>query len=583
MRQFRKNILQFLLLSFVFSSCEDVLDKYPQDKLSPLTYFKTEEEIKLFTNNFYAALPTAEALCKESADIIVINELIKEVSGQREVPDQGGSWNFGALRNINFYLENSKNCTDKAVRAKYDGLARFFRAYFYFEKVKRFGDVPWYDKVLGSTDPDLYKPRDTREYVMQRIFEDLDFAISNLPKEKQLYRVTYWTALALKSRVALFEGTFRKYHGLPEGEKYLQLCVDASEEFMKGSYTLYREGKQPYFDLFSSFDRHGEEYILARDYDQALSLSHEIQVYENSSTSGRPGLTKRIVDSYLMQDGTRFTDNPDYKSMEFKEECQNRDLRLSQTIRTPGYIQIGGKSKVAPNLAFTLTGYHLIKFTNHKDYDNIKGYNDIPLFRTPEVYLNLAEAKAELGTLTQEDLDRTIKPLRERAGMTASIDLSWANAHPDPYLTNPETGYVNVKGVNQGVILEIRRERTIELIMEGFRYWDILRWKEGKAFEKPFLGIYIPGPGVYDLDGNGKSDVCFYEGEKPSVFVSLFLKLGEDIVLTEGTRGNILCHGVHKREWREDRDYLYPIPIQERALTSGVLTQNPGWVDGLNF
>ena len=283
-----------------------------------------------------------------------------------------------------------------------------------------------------------------------------------------------------------------------------------------------------------------------------------------------------------MADGTRFTDIAGYETMTFLQETANRDPRLAQTIRTPGYKQIGGTAFVPPNLAYTNTGYHMIKFSNDKMYDGMAGYNDFPLFRYAETLLNFAEAKAELGTLTQNDLDRSIKLLRDRAGMP-NIDLAASNTNPDPYLSATATGYPRVSGVNKGIILEIRRERAIELVMEGFRYWDIMRWKEGKTFEQPFLGFYIPGPGVYDLDGDGKNDVCFYIGERTPAFVSLFMEMGKDIVFTEGDKGNIILHSQLLREWREDRDYFYPIPTQERTLTHGALAQNPGWVDGLNF
>lgn len=578
------NIISLFLILLSLGSCEDSLDLLPEDRLSVDTYFKNENEIKLYTNAFYAALPSVDDICKENYDAVVITQLDEIVSGQRVVPDKGGSWSFTALRDINFYLENSKNCKIESVRVKYDALARFFRAFFYFDKVRRFGDVPWYERTLTDSDPDLYKPRDSREFVMEKVIEDLDFAIENLPEEKNLYRITKWTALALKSRVSLFEGTFRKYHGHNNADEFLNLCVESSEELIKSGYTLYSKGQKPYFDMFSTFEKCTDEYILARDYDQSLSLAHDVQVYYNSTTSGRPGLTKRIVDSYLMMDGSRFTDKKGYQTLDFYNECQNRDPRLAQTIRTPGYSQIGSSAKVAPNLAFSLTGYHVIKYSNHKDYDQVRGYNDVPYFRFAEVLLNLAEAKAELGTLTQSDLDRTINRLRNRVGMTGMLDLNKANLSPDPYLLTTETGYPNVtKSPNTGVILEIRRERTVELITEGFRLWDIIRWKEGKAFEQAFKGIYIAGPGIYDLDKNGKNDVCFYTDEKPGAFVPLFLKIGQDVILSEGTKGNIICHNVNKREWREERDYLFPIPIQERALTGGALSQNPGWNDGLNF
>ena len=208
----------------------------------------------------------------------------------------------------------------------------------------------------------------------------------------------------------------------------------------------------------------------------------------------------------------------------------------------------------------------------------------MPLFRLAEVLLNYAEAKAELGTLKQADLDNTIRPLRVRAGLP-DLDMEEANAHPDPYLSSSETGYANVTGANKGVILEIRRERTLETPMEGLRYWDIMRWKEGKRFEKPIEGLYFPGTGEYDLDGNGSVDVCIYDTEKApgnSADV-LYLKLGSDIVLSGETSGNVLAHSTQQRIWNEERDYLYPIPTDDRVLTQGAISQNPGWNDGLPF
>ena len=298
---------------------------------------------------------------------------------------------------------------------------------------------------------------------------------------------------------------------------------------------------------------------------------------------GRPGLNKKIVNSYLMADGSRFTDKASYETMTFDQECQNRDPRLAQTIRTPGYTRIGSTKKEAPNLAYTMTGYHLIKYSMTANYDEYnKSCNDIPLFRTAEVYLNFAEAKAELGTLKQADINKSIKLLRDRVGM-GNLDMELANSKPDPYLMSAATGYPNVKGANQGVILEIRRERTIELAMEGFRYYDIMRWKEGKLFENDLLGIYIPGPGTYDLDQDGTDDVCFYVGTKPAGNVPLYLEIGEQIRLSNDESGYIICHSLITKKWNEDRDYLYPVPISERTLSNGVVTQNPGWNDGLNF
>ncbi len=581
-----KNISYWLLLlAIFFSSCKDSLDTFPESKLSPETFFSTAQELELYSNKFYIdVLPVAGDIYEENAEAIIITPLTTNITGQRTIPSTGGGWSWGALRRINFLLENSKNCKDQAARNKYDGLAKFFRAYFYFQKVQRFGDVPWYNKVLGSADPDLYKPRDSRALVVDSIMRDLDFAIEHLDAQKDVYRVSKWTALALKSRVGLFEGTFRKYHNLGSYESYLDASISAADKLItEGGYSLYTAGQTPYQSLFATQNAIGQEIILSRKYDAGLTLFHDVQYYENASTRGRPGLSKKIVNSYLTTAGTRFTDLPGYATMQFFEETKNRDPRLAQTIRTPGYKRMGGSATVAPNLAFALTGYHLTKYSMEVTYD-VSGRSsvDLPYFRLAEVYLNFVEAKAERGTLTQGDIDRSIKLLRSRVAMP-NMDMAAANANPDPYLSNENTGYPNVTGPNKGIILEIRRERTIELIMEGFRYYDIMRWKEGKSFEKPFLGLYFPGVGTYDLDKDGKDDICFYQGTKPATTAPLSLEVGVDIIFSEGTKGNILSHGSFARKWDEVKDYLYPIPVEDRSLSEGKLTQNPGWNDGLSF
>ena len=570
----------FLSAAIACISCEDMLDYQPKDRLSPDTYFKTE------TDNYYTVFPSAEGIYSEPYDVIVRDVLADEISGVRKPMPTDGNWNWKKLREMNFFLSRASQVEDESVRLEYEGLTRFFRAYFYFEKVKRYGDVPWVDRPLGSDEEELYEGRDPRESVMEKVMEDVDFAIANLPEVQNVYRVTRWTARALKSRIALFEGTFRKYHGLDGYEEFLQACVNASEPFLTGPYSIYTSGSTPYQDLFTSQNAIGTEIILARAYTSAISgMTHDVNGHLTGATMGRPGMTRNVVNMYLMRDGSRYTDQADYATKTFVEECKNRDLRMAQTLRTPGYKRIGGSKELAPDLSRSTTGYQLIKYLTEERYDaNKASTNDMPLFRLAEVLLNYAEAKAELGTLKQADLDNTIRPLRVRAGLP-DLDMEEANAHPDPYLSSSETGYANVTGANKGVILEIRRERTLETPMEGLRYWDIMRWKEGKRFEKPIEGLYFPGTGEYDLDGNGSVDVCIYDTEKApgnSADV-LYLKLGSDIVLSGETSGNVLAHSTQQRIWNEERDYLYPIPTDDRVLTQGAISQNPGWNDGLPF
>ena len=576
----------FLSAAIACISCEDMLDYQPKDRLSPDTYFKTETDCELWTNNYYTVFPSAEGIYSEPYDVIVRDVLADEISGVRKPMPTDGNWNWEKLREMNFFLSRASQVEDESVRLEYEGLTRFFRAYFYFEKVKRYGDVPWVDRPLGSDEEELYKGRESRESVMEKVMEDVDFAIANLPEVQNVYRVTRWTARALKSRIALFEGTFRKYHGLDGYEEFLQACVNASEPFLTGPYSIYTSGSTPYQDLFTSQNAIETEIILARAYTSAISgMTHDVNGHLTGATMGRPGMTRNVVNMYLMRDGSRYTDQADYATKTFVEECKNRDLRMAQTLRTPGYKRIGGSKELAPDLSRSTTGYQLIKYLTEERYDaNKASTNDMPLFRLAEVLLNYAEAKAELGTLKQADLDNTIRPLRVRAGLP-DLDMEEANANPDPYLSSSETGYANVTGANKGVILEIRRERTLETPMEGLRYWDIMRWKEGKRFEKPIEGLYFPGTGEYDLDGNGSVDVCIYDTEKApgnSADV-LYLKLGSDIVLSGETSGNVLAHSTQQRIWNEERDYLYPIPTDDRVLTQGAISQNPGWNDGLPF
>ena len=599
----KKNIIlySFIALLSGTAGCSDMLDQYPLDAISPETYYNNADELRSATNQFYGMFPGAASGYTESADVVCTFNLPAEVQGIRTVPTSGGGWNWEYLRAVNFYLSHSVRCDDVDAREHFDGIARFFRAYFYFEKVKRFGEVPWFDRELSSTDPELFRPRDSRDFIMDKILDDLTYAINNISDKKDLYNVTHWTALALKSRICLFEGTYRKYHGIPGYEKFLDECATASKLFIDNApYAIYKTGAQPYRDLFSSMNAIEEEVILARDYDRAQNVMHEANANTLSPTYGRPGMNKKIVNSYLMTNGDRFTDQPGYETMQYYDEMQNRDPRLTQTVVGPGYMRINSTTVSSHNFGASTTGYQITKWVTDASGDGYLGSsNDYILFRAAEVYLNYAEAKAELGTLTQDDLKISIKKIRDRVGMP-NIDMDAANANPDPYLCALESGYQNVTGPNKGVILEIRRERTIELLLEGFRYYDIIRWKEGKIFEQPYKGMYFPGLtkgsgenryDVFDMnDGTvgdkEKVDICIYTGKKPSVKnIRKFYKLGDEFVLTDGDKGNIICHDIEKepRQWREDRDYLYPIPTQERLLSNGTLSQNPNWDDGLDF
>jgi hypothetical protein len=566
-------------------ACDDsFLERYPLDSMTPETYFLSENEFKYYSNGFYAILPTAVGIYGETADNIANYTLAEDISGTRQPRGTDSQWTWGELRRINFLMKYSKNCPDENIRLKYEALARFFRAAFYFNKLKRFGEVPWYNEVIEDNDYDnLMKPRTPRAVLVDSILQDINIAIKNIDKTKNVERVHVYTALALKSRICLYEGTFRKYHtefNLPNADYFLQECVAASEILMsEGGYKIYNKttgptGK-PYQDLFASMDSDVEEIILTRRYSSSLQVRHNLNFYLVASTQGKPGLEKKLVNSYLMRNGDRFTDKPGYETMIFADEVKDRDPRLEQTIRVPGYTRIGQTAKLAPDFNATVTGYQLIKFFTTPEYDaSSSSSNDIPILRYAEILLNYVEAKAELGTLQQVDLDKSIKLIRDRVGMS-NINKDAANANPDPYL---EAQYRNVSGANKGVILEIRRERRIEMVMENLRWDDLMRWKEGHLLAESFRGMYFPGVGEYNLDNNGAVDIIVYAGEKPETN-TYCMPVSQ---LSEGTKGYVEVHKGIVKTFNEDRDYFWPIPIEQRKLNPN-LTQNPGWDDGLDY
>lgn len=600
----KNKILSIIAAAYCLVACD--LTHTPLAALSPETFFSNESELQAFSNTFYTSLTVGGF--DEISDMLTKNVLTDEIMGSRTVPNSGGGWSYTALRNFNTLIEYSVNCPDEKIRTQYVALARFFRANFYFDKVKRFGDVPWYDKQLGSDDPGLYKPRDSREFVMSKVIEDLDFAIANLPDKKDLYRITKWTALALKSRACLFEGTFRKYHAgqstletLPADAKpytyYLELSAAASEEIMNTSgYSIFRgNGKATaYRDLFlgdpdKDNNAYVEEVILARDYNKALNILHN-STFFTIGNYGNQSMTRKMACTYLMDDGTRYTDQEGWQTKEFADEMKNRDPRMAQSVRTPGYKRIDGTEQLAPNFTQVITGYQPIKYMLglNADADRFEqSHQDLHIYRYAEILLNYAEAKAELGILNQSDVDRSIKLLRDRVGMPnmnlTEIDI----AGSDPFLLAEETGYPNVKGQPQeAYILEIRRERSVELFDEDMRHTDLIRWRNcANAYNHKFLGFYVANAeGQHDLDKNGTIDVWFYSGSAPAAndipTGCVIRKIGEQTYFTEGNSGYIIANPIVDGNWNDERDYYYPIPIDERSLNPN-LTQNKGWNDGL--
>lgn len=225
---------------------------------------------------------------------------------------------------------------------------------------------------------------------------------------------------------------------------------------------------------------------------------------------------------------------------------------------------------MAPDLGHTKTGYHVIKFTQDANTNlaQARNTNTIPVIRYAEVLLNYAEAARELGEFTSQDWRNTIGLLRERAGITNTGEP----ASPDPYLQ----GYY-FPGISDAILLEIRRERGIELVSEGFRFDDIRRWKAGHLMEDTWDGIYVKALDTeYDLNEDGKPDVCFVnEIPDQTTHGVVYYVLSPSTQLTGEREGNIQVYPNVKKSF-EDKKYVYPIP-EDARLMNPALGQNEGW------
>lgn len=565
-------------------SCE--LNELPEDTASNKAIFESKNGLELYSNSFYDILPTPDEgvfLIDDNSDLIARNGVDIRFAPNAMSSLNSGGWSWDKLRNINYFIEN---CEKSSVTEKnhYIGLARFFRAYFMFEKVKRFGDVPWIDKTIDVKDEEtLYGKRTDRFEVMDKILEDLNYAIENITvdKDPSSSSITKNVARAFKTRVCLYEASIRKYHTdygkQNTANEWYQEVVNTANQIT--GFSIH-QGNNAYRDLFLQKTPYADETILAVVLDGALQIYSSRNRRTISPTFGnRPALTRRFINTYLQLDGTPFTDNPAYQTTPFVEEVKNRDLRLKQTIRVGDYKRTeNGIPTAAPaNLDQSYTGYQLIKgcYDERFPYDDeSRNENAHLIFRYAEVLLNKAEALAELGKMTDADWAATIGVLRERAGITGPT-LTQKPTVPDPYMM---AFYKNK--FSDPVLLEVLRDRAIEMVTEGLRPDDLVRWRLGELFaEAPMNGMYVPALGEYDLNGDGIMDVCFYQGEKPATATSnVFVDVTSAGVgkrsLANGTYGEIIWN-PGEREWA-DKKYLYPIPENDKIKNPN-LGQNPGW------
>lgn len=590
----------FLAVLLVFTACNDeFLDRFPETSIGKENFFNSEEDLSIYINNLYNfpgwGIYVADGYSTtDNASNTGNTELKTMMTTSPNSSTITGGWNWGGLRTINFFLENfGKAQIPQEALDHFEGLARFFRARFYVDKVKRYSDVPWYDQVLDTDDEDaLYKGRDARAMVVDRIFEDFQFAVDHIRADQPDGAVDKWVAMTYMARYALYEGTYRKYH--PElnlqgtANAFLETAKDLAKQIMdSGRYSIYSSGNpdQDYYDLFVNPNLNGNPEVILNN----IAISD----LKNSGNSGtifgnyETCPSKDLLQSYLMADGSFYSDQTGYATKQFVEEFAGRDKRLAQTyaypgwelIRTGTYAQGGGI--YVQQLSKNFSGYHQIKgFVNDREEVVINNV-DVPVLRFAEVLLIYAEANAELGSLNQAILDATVNVLRARVDMPAmTMDGSSERLQEARY---PD--------ISDPLLLEIRRERRIELAMEGYRFDDLMRWRAGNILENEPEGLYFPGLGKYDLTGDGVEDIILIDqnesvpsGDDKEVNANgvplIYYRAGmqgtdANVYLSEGTSGTVQT--VRERGTFNDPKYYYrPIP-QTHVTVNPNLTQIFGW------
>ncbi len=569
------------------SSCE-VTNTVPEDAITDLNYWTKVDDLKLFANSFYTTLSGPSQWLDNTSDNAVTNSPNNRLFNTMVVPGSGGGWSSGDwtnIRNLNYFLNRYQTVTGSEADIKhYVGEIRFFRAHEYFNKVRRFGDVPWYDKDLTTADTEyLQKSRDPRKLVMDKMIEDLEFAVANLklPQNVEKGRLHKFAALQLLARITLYEGTWMKYRNVSGWEAYLQKAVAASEQIMnEGNYNIVK-GNAPFkFEGFPLYYRQqfiqedltaNSECVLPRIYIKDLYM-HGLSRSVNETGWG---ISKDFIEDFLCTDGKPIAISPLYLGDDsLQMEMTNRDPRLRNIVDNKylPYFLDGSKPisyPVSPVAVNTCpTGYMASKFRDPVPAQNEANQTtyDWYVFRYAEVLLTFAEAKAELGTLNQTDLDKSINLLRERLDEPGKFEMGRLSLNPaaDPlaYVNGaPRFGYEV-----SPIIYEIRRERRIELAFEGFRWDDIVRWNAGKLIENPktMLGMVV--------NNDVRNRYKFYHGGS-DLFAGRQLY---EITDWDGKQKTLLkVYANSSRTWN-DKLYLDPLPTDQFVLNPN-LVQNPGW------
>lgn len=570
-----------------FSSCDDFLTRDPQDTVTDVpSFWNNEENLRTSFLDYYTYFFPGYRSSWERADNFAetnvadwTDDNAQEVATlfTKVAPTSDAyNWNFEKIRNMNLLLSRIQSSTlGEEAKNHWSGVARFFRAMEYAKLVQKFGDVPYYDAVVGSTDNEqLYRARDPRTTVMDKVNEDLAFACANIRVNDGTKGLTVNRAVAqgFASRIMLFEGTWQKYHAnnTAKAAEYLKAAKDYAAALMQtNAYSI----APSYKSLTTSEDLAGNpEIIMYRSYVENVVM-HSLMSFQNTEME-MSSPSRSFIDAFLTKNGLPIhqAGNTDYKGKEYAKEIQNRDPRLADNIDEESGLRLNGVAAV-----YAASGYYANRYVN-KDLINKPGgmsntnTTDAPVMKLNEVMMNYIEAAAELAdlgqyTLTQADFDKTINAIRDRQSTQMPHVTLAGNALK---VNGVEINDPDRDATVKPIIWEIRRERRVELAYEGLRFNDLRRWGKLEYADmvknkKLNMGAWINKADYPEnADALAKITLCDENGN-----------------IVTGNEGYIMpITEVAKMRQMADKDYLYPIPVDQITMyeTHGFkLTQNPGW------
>lgn len=598
----KRHIFIGLALMFGLNACYD-LDKEPEGVLSTATPFTSTGEMRNYLDQFYETAVREQGFAAGggagiagndvNSDNMAASSVNTRLAGETSLSSASALSDYTRIRNVNFFLNNLDNCTKKgsATYNQYVGEGYYFRAWYYYQMFINYGPLSWVETPLNPNIEALKLPRESRTVIADHILADLDKAISYLSEKNNSssMRIHKDVARALKSEVALFEGTWEKYHKAENNSFYDKSVTDekirnyftqaanaAKEVIDRGVWRIYNTGNplNDYRQLFQTTDLSNNPEVLWFKMYDGDQIGNNVNRYLNMG-GGSAGVTASLVDDYLTIDGRPFIgqEQIDAKKVWGNELLPTvRDPRLSQTVCIPGQIlrpDQGGYTLpplVASGYHQNTTGYSLLKhvqidYTGNLDAE-FKGATPAIQFRYADILLNYAEALAELdGAANANEIIAALQPLRDRAGMPA-VDFDREYNQDPSYPFNGLDKYIQA----------VRRERRIEKACEGRRMEDILRWA---AADELIVGKWATGA-LYvgsNLESHAGYSTLVYD--QPS---------GNNFYLT-GNPGDALRYIVpvnpnnYPDGWQFKLNRNYLLPIQERmiTLTDGLWEQNPGW------